>query len=60
VVSLGDTSAALISATPNAGFTVQTWNTDGLLRVDFTSPDHVSELYVTWNGHPPSAQTVEQ
>lgn len=53
------TSVRLLDATPAAGYRVQTWQATGWLRVQFSSPGHVSSVYVTWNGHPPSVQTVE-
>jgi hypothetical protein len=59
VLSMSDTSATLVSATPADGYAVQVWPEDGWLRVDFTSGDRTSTVIATWNGHPPSVQTYE-
>jgi hypothetical protein len=57
-VELGTTSATLVSATPEAGWQVKAWQTDGWLRVDFSRDDKTSSCLVTWNGHPPTVQTT--
>lgn len=57
VVSMGASSAHLITATPDPGWTVQTWTGPGWLRVDFEQGGQDSIFYVTWNGHPPMVQT---
>jgi hypothetical protein len=59
VLSLGATSATLVSATPAEGYAVQVWQEDGWLRVDFSSSGGTSSVFATWNGHPPSVQTYE-
>jgi hypothetical protein len=59
VLSLGATSATLVSATPANGFAVQVWQETGWLRVDFSAPSGTSSVFATWNGHPPSVQTFE-
>lgn len=58
VLSMTQTSARLLSATPDPGYEVRTWNGPGWLRVDFTRDGHTSSLFATWNGHPPSVQVV--
>ncbi|MFD2420865.1 hypothetical protein [Amycolatopsis pigmentata] len=58
VLELGDTWARLISATPNPGWTMQNWQADGWLRVDFSNGTTTSSCFVTWNGHPPQVQTT--
>lgn len=58
VLELDDDHAALVSATPNAGWEMQVWKQDSWLRVDFTGPGHVSVI-CTWNGHPPMVQRTE-
>ncbi len=60
VLSMTQTQATLVSATPAAGYSVQAWQESGWLRVDFTAGNATSSLFATWNGHPPSIQTVEQ
>jgi hypothetical protein len=52
-------SAQLVTATPSAGFAVQTWSAAGWLRVDFSSGPDVSSLIATWNGHAPSVQIFD-
>ena len=58
-LSLGASSASLISATPDAGWSMQVWNENGWIRVDFSSGTTTSTLYCTWNGHPPQVQTYQ-
>jgi hypothetical protein len=53
-LQLTGTSAKLVSAVPDDGFSVQTWSGAGWLRVDFSSGPQVSSLIASWNGHPPS------
>ncbi|SEL61129.1 hypothetical protein SAMN05414137_110201 [Streptacidiphilus jiangxiensis] len=57
VVSMGATSAELVSATPNSGWGMHVYTGDQWLRVDFTQGSTDSIFYVTWNGHPPMVQT---
>jgi hypothetical protein len=59
VVAMGPTSAHLITATPDPGWSVHTWTGQSTwLRVDFEKDDGTdSVFYVTWNGHPPTVQT---
>jgi hypothetical protein len=51
-------SAALVTATPDAGFSVQTWSGTDWLRVDFSSGAQVSSLIASWYQHAPTV-TVE-
>ncbi|OIV35777.1 hypothetical protein BIV57_19820 [Mangrovactinospora gilvigrisea] len=53
-------SAELISASPNAGWSLQVWRSAEWLRVQFSMGASVSTVYCTWNGHPPIVQTDEQ
>ncbi|WP_370117102.1 hypothetical protein [Streptacidiphilus sp. MAP12-33] len=57
VVSMGATSADLVSATPDSGWAMHVYTGDEWLRVDFTQGSTDSIFYVTWNGHPPMVQT---
>jgi hypothetical protein len=59
VLALSGTSATLVSATPANGYTVQTWQETGWLRVDFSAPGDTWSVFATWNGHPPSVQTFD-
>jgi hypothetical protein len=51
------TSVQLVAATPDSGFSVQTWSAAGWLRVDFGQGSAVTSLIATWNGHAPTVQT---
>jgi hypothetical protein len=51
-------SAALVTATPDSGFAVQTWSGTDWLRVDFSSGGQVSSLIASWYQHAPTV-TVE-
>jgi hypothetical protein len=51
-------SASLVTATPDAGFSVQTWSGTDWLRVDFSSGAQVSSLIASWYQHAPTV-TVE-
>ena len=57
VVSMGRTSADLVSATPNSGWSMHVYTGDQWLRVDFSQGSTDSIFYVTWNGHAPMVQT---
>ena len=59
-VTLNMTAGAvqLVSAVPNAEYSVQTWSGTGWLRVDFSSGVQVSSLIASWYEHAPSV-TVE-
>jgi hypothetical protein len=47
-------SAALMSAVPDSGFSVQTWSGTDWLRVDFSSGAQVSSLIASWYEHTPT------
>jgi hypothetical protein len=58
VVAMGATSAHLITATPDPGWSVKWWTGPEWLRVDFQQEGGQDSIfYVTWNGHPPMVQT---
>jgi hypothetical protein len=59
VLSMTQTWAKLVSATPSPGYEVHTWRSSGWLRVDFTKGDQASSLFATWNGHPPSIEVED-
>lgn len=48
-----DSSVQLVSAVPDAGYSVRTWTGTDWLRVDFSSGPQVSSLIASWNGHAP-------
>lgn len=58
VLSMTDTAARLVSATPVPGYEVRTWHAPGWLRVDFTKDAATASLFATWNGHPPAVQVT--
>jgi hypothetical protein len=51
-------TAQLVTAVPDAGYSVQTWSGTGWLRVDFSSGAQVSSLIASWYQHAPTV-TVE-
>jgi hypothetical protein len=51
-------SAQLVTAVPDAGYSVMTWSGTGWLRVDFSSGAQVSSLIASWYEHAPTV-TVE-
>ena len=51
-------SAALVTAMPDSGFSVETWSGTDWLRVDFSSGAQVSSLIASWYEHAPTV-TVE-
>ncbi|WP_370151824.1 hypothetical protein [Streptacidiphilus sp. EB129] len=57
VVNMGATSATLVSATPDAGWSMHYWTGPQWLRVDFQQGATDTIFYVTWNGHAPMVQT---
>jgi hypothetical protein len=44
----------LVTAVPDAGYSVQTWSGTGWLRVDFSSGPQVSSLIASWYQHAPT------
>ncbi len=56
-LDLGASSATLVSATPDPGWSMQVWKQPAWIRVDFTSGNHTTSVFCTWNGHPPWVQT---
>ncbi|KIF01522.1 hypothetical protein PL81_35115 [Streptomyces sp. RSD-27] len=59
VFDLGASSAALVSATPEAGWRVQVWKQDFWIRVTFTRDGREVSVFCTWHDHPPAVETVE-
>ena len=53
-LDLAGNSVQLVTAVPNAGYSVQTWSGTGWLRVDFSSGPHVSSLIASWYEHAPT------
>ncbi|MFC9029902.1 hypothetical protein [Streptomyces arboris] len=63
VFELGKSSAKLVSATPEPGWSMQVWTNDAWIRVDFSDGGGVDgktySVFCTWNGTPPTVQVVE-
>ena len=53
-LDLADNSVQLVTAVPDAGYSVQTWSGTGWLRVDFSSGPRVSSLIASWYEHAPT------
>jgi hypothetical protein len=47
-------SVQLVTAVPDAGYSVQTWSGTDWLRVDFSSGAQVSSLIASWYEQSPS------
>ncbi len=47
-------SVQLVTAVPDAGYSVQTWSGTDWLRVDFSSGLQVSSLIASWYQHAPA------
>ncbi|MEU6660904.1 hypothetical protein [Streptomyces sp. NPDC046821] len=56
VFDLGKESAALVSATPAAGWSVQVWKDSTWIRVEFTSGTDRVSVFCTWHDHAPSVE----
>ncbi|MGW4809669.1 hypothetical protein [Kitasatospora sp. NPDC004272] len=51
------TEAKLVSAVPEAGWSVQVWHGDQWMQINFSKDDRASVVMVSWNDHPPTVQT---
>lgn len=60
---IGNSSAELVSATPNSGWTMQVWKppqlTDGI-RVTFTQGSREISVFCTWHDHRPLVEIDER
>ncbi|GAB7108623.1 hypothetical protein JCM4814A_69370 [Streptomyces phaeofaciens JCM 4814] len=56
VFDLGKTSAALVSATPGAGWSMQVWKTEAWIRVEFASGADRVSVFCTWHDGPPRVE----
>ncbi|MEE1739604.1 hypothetical protein PUR49_24290 [Streptomyces sp. BE147] len=60
VLELGSSSAKLVTATPEPGWSMQVWTNDAWIRVDFSDGNgRTDSVFCTWNDHPPTVQVVE-
>ncbi|WP_344047772.1 hypothetical protein [Streptomyces thermoalcalitolerans] len=53
VLSLGESSANLVSATPSTGWSMQVWKTETWIRVEFTSDTDRVSVICAWHDGPP-------
>ncbi|QEV18229.1 hypothetical protein [Streptomyces alboniger] len=56
VLDLGTESATLVSATPAAGWSVQTWKQDTWIRVEFTAGADKLSVFCTWHDTAPRVE----
>lgn len=56
VFDLGEKSAALVSATPGTGWSMQVWKTESWIRVEFTSGTDRVSVFCTWHDGPPRVE----
>ncbi|MGV9878241.1 hypothetical protein [Streptomyces sp. NPDC003006] len=56
VLDLGKDSAALVSATPAAGWSVQTWKQDTWIRVEFMAGADRLSVFCTWHDTAPRVE----
>ncbi|WNF27207.1 hypothetical protein RI138_10350 [Streptomyces sp. C11-1] len=60
VFELGRSSAKLVSATPEPGWSMRVWTNDAWIRVNFEGANGATySVFCTWNGHPPLVQIVD-
>ncbi|AXG78008.1 hypothetical protein [Streptomyces paludis] len=52
-LDLGESSAELVSATPEAGWRMQVWTEPYWIRVTFTLDGREVSVFCTWYNHPP-------
>ncbi|MDG4860502.1 hypothetical protein P8605_20460 [Streptomyces sp. T-3] len=53
---MGSTSAELVSATPNSGWTMQVWKQAEWIRVTFTQGGREVSVFCTWHDHKPMVE----
>ncbi|WP_320776204.1 hypothetical protein [Streptomyces sp. CRN 30] len=56
VFDLGTASASLVSATPDAGWSMQVWKTESWIRVEFSSGADRVSVFCTWHDGPPRVE----
>ncbi|MET9461376.1 hypothetical protein ABZY05_41095 [Streptomyces canus] len=56
VFDLGEKSAALVSATPGTGWSMQVWKTESWIRVEFSSGADRVSVFCTWHDGPPRVE----
>ncbi|MFF9811985.1 hypothetical protein [Streptomyces sp. NPDC014006] len=53
VFDIGPSSASLVSAAPNPGWSMQWWKTESWIRVEFASGADRVSVFCTWHDGPP-------
>ncbi|MGW1746677.1 hypothetical protein ACWCRD_13850 [Streptomyces sp. NPDC002092] len=56
VFDLGKSAATLVMATPDTGWSMQTWKTATWIRVEFTSGTNKVSVICTWHDGPPHVE----
>ncbi|MBX9398726.1 hypothetical protein K4749_35380 [Streptomyces sp. TRM72054] len=56
VFDLGESSATLVSATPDAGWSMQVWKTETWIRVEFAAGAERVSVFCTWHDGPPRVE----
>ncbi|MEV7993189.1 hypothetical protein AB0O67_15055 [Streptomyces sp. NPDC086077] len=56
VFDLGEASATLVSATPDAGWSMQVWKTETWIRVEFAAGAERVSVFCTWHDGPPRVE----
>jgi hypothetical protein len=56
VFDLGEASATLVMATPDTGWSMQTWKTETWIRVEFTSGTDKVSVICAWHDGPPHVE----
>lgn len=60
VFELGTHSAKLVSATPEAGWSMRVWTNSTWIRVNFAQDDGTTiSVFCTWNDHPPLVEIAK-
>ncbi|MGW7255006.1 hypothetical protein [Streptomyces sp. NPDC054834] len=56
VFDIGKADAALVSATPGTGWSMQVWKTESWIRVEFASGADRVTVFCTWHDGPPHVE----
>lgn len=56
VFDIGESSAALVSASPGAGWSMQVWKTETWIRVEFSAGADRVSVFCTWHDGPPRVE----
>ncbi|CAM5336922.1 hypothetical protein GCM10010329_37070 [Streptomyces spiroverticillatus] len=59
VFSMGEDSAKLVSAVPNAGWAMQVWKDPSWIRVEYTAGAARLTVFCSWHDHPPLVEITK-